>query len=247
MIEERSYRLLFPPGLEQRLLVVGETDLAICLPGGIWDNAVAKGLRDQIIEQRQALQSFIVECPEFAASHQPLVLPVSAPPVAQKMAAAARAAAVGPMAAVAGYFAELAGRYLLDNYGCAEVIVENGGDIFMSGSSERIIGVYAGQDNPFTGRLAVRVTPELLPGGVCTSSGTVGSSFSYGVADAAMVIAQDTALADAAATATANLVKDSSCVAAACNYALSISGVAAALVVCGDQLAAAGQLELVQI
>ena len=42
MIEERSYRLLFPPELEQHLLVVGETDLAICLPKNIWNATVER-------------------------------------------------------------------------------------------------------------------------------------------------------------------------------------------------------------
>ncbi len=247
MVESRSYRVLFPPELEQHLLVVGETDLAICLPQGVWNGQVEKGLRDRIIEQRRDLQDFIVACPEFAASHQPLTLPLSAPPVAQKMAQAAAAAGVGPMAAVAGFFAELAGNYLLRQSGCREVIVENGGDIFLAGSAERVIGIYAGEANPFTGRLGVRLAAELLPCGVCTSSGTIGSSFSYGVADAAMVIASDTALADAAATAAANLVKGSEDVAAACNYAMSVAGVVAAAVICGDQLAAAGQIELVQL
>ena len=129
----------------------------------------------------------------------------------------------------------------------SEIIVENGGDIFIASTQERIIGVYAGKENPFTGKIAVRLAAELFPCGVCTSSGTVGSSFSYGVADAAMIVAPDTALADAVATAAANLVKDGDCVAAACNYAMSIPTVQAALIVCGDQLAAAGQLELVQI
>lgn len=247
MIEERSYRLLFPPELEQHLLVVGETDLAICLPKNIWNATVEKGLRDEIIAQRQYLQDFIVAQPEFAASHQPLMVPLSAPPVAQKMAAAARAAGVGPMAAVAGYFAQLTGRYLCQLNGCTDIIVENGGDIFIASREERIIGVYAGEANPFSGKIAVRLAPELFPCGVCTSSGTIGSSFSYGVADAAMIVAPDAALADAVATAAANLVKDGDCVAAACNYAMSIPTVAAALIICGDQMAAAGQLELLQI
>ena len=247
MIEERSYRLLFPSELEQHMLVVGETDLAICLPKNIWNEAVEKGLRDKIIEHRQYLQDFIVEYPQFAASHQPLEVPLAAPPVVQKMAAAAKAAGVGPMAAVAGYFSQLAGEYLNRLPGCSEIIVENGGDIFIASTQERIIGVYAGKENPFTGKIAVRLAAELFPCGVCTSSGTVGSSFSYGVADAAMIVAPDTALADAVATAAANLVKDGDCVAAACNYAMSIPTVQAALIVCGDQLAAAGQLVLVQI
>lgn len=246
MVSTRHYRLLSAFDLEQRLVAVGETDLAISLPPGLWDEELSKGLRDKIIEHRQHLQSFIMAYPDFAASHQPMTVPLSAPRAAKKMAEAAALAGVGPMAAVAGFFAELAGRYIMENKSVKEVIVENGGDIFLASEKERRVGIYAGEKSPFTGRIAVKLYPEQFPCGVCTSSGTIGHSFSYGKADVAMIVAA-TALADAVATAAANRVKTKADVAAACDYAMGIAGVQAALVICEDELAAAGKLELISV
>jgi ApbE superfamily uncharacterized protein (UPF0280 family) len=111
------------------------------------------------------------------------------------------------MAAVAGAIAEYVGRALLPL--SEEVIVENGGDIFIFSKRERLAAVYAG-DSPLSGRLAVALKPRGGPGtagafGVCHSSGTVGHSLSFGKADAALVISEDCALADAAATRLGNL------------------------------------------
>lgn len=247
MSSDRHYRAQSAIDLQQHTLTVGETDLALLLPPGLWNDAIAADLRDYIIEQRRALQALIMACPEFAASHQPVSVPKDAPPLARRMAEAAKLAGVGPMAAVAGCFAELAGRYLLRRTGSGEVIVENGGDIFVASRRERVVGVFCGEHSPFHDRLAIRLNPGQMPCGVCTSSGTVGPSFSYGKADAALLLAASAALADAAATAAGNLVQSKEDVQAACDRAMSIPGVRAALIVCQDRLAAAGEIELVSI
>ncbi len=119
------------------------------------------------------------------------------------MAAAAQTAGVGPMAAVAGAIAECVGRELLEF--SPEVIVENGGDIFLKVSHRRTVGIFAG-DSPLTGRIGIQIEARDTPLGVCTSSGTVGHSLSFGRADAVVVLAPAAALADAAATAIGNRV-----------------------------------------
>ena len=116
-----------------------------------------------------------------------------------------------------------------------------------AGASGRVAAIYAGENNPFTNKLGIRLRADRLPCGVCTSSGTVGSSFSYGCADAALIIAPDAALADAAATAAGNLVKGPKDVGAACEHALAITGVQAAVIICGSQMAAAGDIELIKL
>ena len=120
------------------------------------------------------------------------------------MAQVGQQTGVGPMAAVAGAMAELIGKKLLDY--SPEVIVENGGDIFMKISRRRRIGIFAG-NSPFTDKLALELEPEETPLGICTSSGTVGPSLSLGTTDATIVASTSAALADAAATAVGNLVK----------------------------------------
>lgn len=68
--------------------------------------------------------------PDFKLTLSPHPVLPGAPVIAEAMAASANLAGVGPMAAVAGAFAEFVGRDLMKV--CAEVIVENGGDIAAS-------------------------------------------------------------------------------------------------------------------
>ncbi|WP_448375865.1 UPF0280 family protein [Fervidobacterium sp.] len=120
------------------------------------------------------------------------------------MAEASRLAGVGPMAAVAGAFAESVGKYLLNEHKCEEVIVENGGDIYLNVRKEVNVGIFANFDSEFN-----RLSLILGPGeyGVCTSSGKIGHSISFGNADAACVIARSATIADAFATKYGNLIK----------------------------------------
>jgi hypothetical protein len=70
------------------------------------------------------------------------------------------------------------------------------GIFIWAGNEERVVGVFAGDWSPFSHQVGLRITPSMLPLGVCTSSGTIGPSFSYGVADAVVVLAPDVALAE---------------------------------------------------
>lgn len=113
-------------------------------------------------------------------------------------------AGVGPMAAVAGAVAQWVGRRLVERFCVRNVIVENGGDIYLKTDEEIKIGVFANFNSPFN-RIAI-----VLPGGeygVCTSSGKIGHSLSFGNADAVTVISTNSAIADAFATRYGNMVK----------------------------------------
>jgi len=237
MGEERRYRRWVHAGdLRVFRVVAAETDLQITAELDLTDDALAAAR-----SARADIVGVIEGSPEFAAAESPLEVGEDAPGIVRRMTEAARAAGVGPMAAVAGAVAEHVGRALLKR--SAEVLVENGGDIFMASARERTVALYAGS-SPLSGRVAVKIAPGKTPCGVCTSSGTVGHSKSYGCADAAVVIAPDTALADAVATATGNRVKSASDLEAAVEWAAGIEGVTGCLVVLGDKLAAAGDVEL---
>jgi ApbE superfamily uncharacterized protein (UPF0280 family) len=112
---------------------------------------------------------------------------------------------VGPMASVAGAVAEFVSKDLLPL--SDELIIENGGDIYLETSKERTIGLYAGP-SPLSLKVGLIITPEDAPLGVCTSSATVGPSLSFGKADAVCILSKSGALADAAATAVGNVVKE---------------------------------------
>jgi ApbE superfamily uncharacterized protein (UPF0280 family) len=234
---ERTYRRTVSPDLVTFEVKVMETDLQIAAERDLSAEAteIVRALRAE-------LESYIARDPGFKEALRPYRLRPDAREIARAMAAAADLAGVGPMAAVAGAIAERVGCGL--GAYSTQVIVENGGDIWLQGSCERIVGIFAGA-SPFTGKLAVRVAADLLPAAICTSSGTVGPSLSFGKADAAAALAGTGALADAAATAIGNAARSADDIPAAIAAAQRIPGVTGALVIVGERLGAWGKVELV--
>jgi len=192
---------------------------------------------------RLELEDHIARQPGFLHSLEPVPRLRKAPPIVQRMYRAAELAQTGPMAAVAGAIAEFVGRDLLSL--SEEVIVENGGDTFLGLQEPCTITIFAGK-SVFSGKIGLLVQPEQTPLAVCTSSGTVGHSFSSGQADAVTVVSQDTCLADAAATAIANLISAEGDLEAALDWAMGIPGVLGAVLIIKDSLAARGEVELVK-
>lgn len=216
-----------------------ETDLWIAARLNLSEKAMEK-----VKELRAEIEGFIATFPLFATSFSPVFVPESAPAVVKKMAKAGETAGVGPMAAVAGAVAEEVGQELL-RYS-PEVIVENGGDLFLRTNKERLIAIFAG-DSPFSNRLAIKIKPEKTPLGVCTSSGKIGHSLSFGRADAVVAVSTDTALADAAATAIGNRISSTEEVERGLEKAQQIPGLEGVLLIVGEKMAAWGQIELVDI
>ena len=218
---------------------VETTDLYVLARANFSSDTLAAARR-----ARSVVEDEIRRRPVFATSLEPIAPPdrPSTAPVAA-MYAAARIAGVGPMAAVAGALAAVVGQELRTR--SEEVIVENGGDIYLSLREEGVVGLFAGS-SPFSGQLGLRIRPSRTPLGVCTSSGTVGPSLSFGCADAATVLAPDAALADAVATALGNRVQGPEDLEQAVSWALSIPGVTGAVAILGDRLAAQGDVEFVK-
>jgi ApbE superfamily uncharacterized protein (UPF0280 family) len=215
-------------------VAVKETDLYIRASR----NLKSKALR-MVPKYRQALEGYIERHPSFAKSLKPVAIGDDAPHIVKLMADCASRAGVGPMAAVAGAIAELVGTELLEY--SPEVIIENGGDIFIKTLKERTVSIYAG-DSPLSGKIGIVVGPEHTPLGICTSSGTVGHSLSLGKADAAAVVAASAALADAAATATCNLVKKPEDIQAAIESAMKIEGLRGVLIIKDDAVGLWGDI-----
>ncbi|MCS7200515.1 MAG: UPF0280 family protein [Caldimicrobium sp.] len=161
---------------------------------------------DLVRKIRAPLEAYILQNPHFLKSLEPLPEDEEAPMLVRVMLRAGKTAGVGPMASVAGAIAEAVGRALLEQGLTREVAVENGGDIFLALRREARVALFAG-NSPFSGRLALVIPAELQPCGVCTSSGKVGHSLSFGRADAVTVVHRDTAIADALATSFGNLLK----------------------------------------
>ena len=239
MYQPRTYRNeIKHGGLVSFTVAVKETDLYIRAVRNLTPEAKAA-----IHEVRSPLEEYIREHPLFLHSLEPAAVESGAAEIVRVMAEAARQANVGPMAAVAGAVAELVGRKLLSF--SPEVIVENGGDIFLKVNGKRKIGIYAG-GSAFTGSLAIEVAPGQTPLGVCTSSGTVGPSLSLGLADAAIILSSSAALADAAATAVGNVVKSGQDIDAAIERGRQIRGITGIVVIAGGNMGAWGDIKFVK-
>jgi len=193
---------------------------------------------------RAQIKEAIARRPSFLTSLSPIDEHPKDSPVVLEMIRASRRAGTGPMAAVAGAVAEFAGRGLLEL--SPEIIIENGGDIFAKIDGPLTCGVFAGT-SPFSQRIGIRIAETPLPVSVCTSSGSVGPSRSLGRADAAVVVSNSGALADAVATALGNRIRRPNDLRDAVEWAMSIKGVKGAVGVLNDQMAALGNLELVPI
>jgi|Deesub1362A_J573_1020465.scaffolds.fasta_scaffold04866_5 hypothetical protein len=136
------------------------------------------------------------------------------------------------MAAVAGGIAEMVGKALMKH--TPELIVENGGDVFVNSRISKRIGVF-GDTSPFNGKLALQIEPDKMPLGVCTSSGTIDPSLSFGKADA-----------DAAATVLGNMVKRPEDMSSVLEWGMKIPGIQGIMVIIDDRLGIAGDPKIVK-
>lgn len=160
------------------------------------------------------------------------------------MSRAARLANVGPMASVAGAIAELLGRDLLrKDY--KDVIIENGGDIFLKTTKDRKIGVYAGKSKLWN-KLKLKIKPKISPLGICSSSGTVGYSLSFGCADSVIILSKKSSLADAVATQVANQVNSHRDLTGALNFGRSIKGILGVVIIFKNKLISCGEIEFLR-
>jgi len=240
MYEQRFYRhWIKDDDLVSFEVVVEQTDLYIRSRRNLKDKAL-----DSVLKHRGPLESYIGRHPLFLTTLDPYQAEAEAPAIVKEMARVSQLTGVGPMAAVAGAIAEAVGRDLLAF--SPEVIVENGGDIFLKITRKRLVGIYAGQSS-FTRKVALEVMPRETPLGICTSSGTVGHSLSLGSADALVVLSPSTALADAAATAVGNMVKAADDIPRAIEKAQTIEGLRGVVVIVGDKMGVWGKVKIVPL
>ena len=240
MYEERTYRnLVKTDDLISFEVIVKETDLLVRAERNLF-----KETRESVLKYRHQLETYMTANPEFRESLVPLADDLYAPEIVREMIRTSQLARVGPMAAVAGAMAEMVSRDLLKL--SKEVIVENGGDIYLATSKERTIGVYAG-NSALSLKIGIVVSPKESPLGVCTSSGTVGPSLSFGKANAVCILSKSAALADAAATAVGNVVKEKKDIELGLERGKEIEGVLGTLIIFDQKIGVWGNLKLTQL
>ncbi|MBF0572972.1 MAG: UPF0280 family protein [Desulfamplus sp.] len=260
MFKNREYRTKsHRQGLTPFIVTVKETDLHIQAESDLSEIALR-----EVLALRGFVETYISIHHQFKTSFVPVepILPV-VPKIIADMIDAGKKARVGPMAAIAGAIAEHTGQELLKY--SSEVIVENGGDIFFKTNSDTVFSIFAGK-SPLSMKIGVRIPPpksnfntgaensslkslniDKIGMAICTSSGTVGHSISFGKADAATVISQSCSIADAAATAIGNIVKKESDIEKAIEVGQNIEGVDGIVIIKGGRLGAWGDVELVKV
>lgn len=206
MYEQRSYRKLHNSELTGFQVQYEACDLWLAVTKSADSETLRRECQSFIQSQWQELYAYISSDRAFASALSPYYPRRDAPLSAKQMAAAAAKAAVGPMAAVAGCFAAQLGLYLTQKFQLTDLLIENGGDLWLRSSKPRTIALYAGTSS-LSGKIGLQI-PATEALGICTSSGTVGHSLSFGQADAVTVVAADAALADAFATAIANRIAE---------------------------------------
>ena len=240
MYEPRKYRNLIDiPKLAPYRVVVKETDLMVYAETKLIEEA-----RDLVLEQRGYVENFIQLHPDFATALVPWGAPAPAPGIIVNMIKAARNAGVGPMAAIAGAIAEQVGLGLLKS--TDQVIVENGGDVFIKMNSPVTVGIFAGS-SPLSMHIGLKIKSDFKPQAVCTSSGTIGHSLSLGKADAVCVVADSCSVADAAATAIGNLIASPTDIEAAIKAGSIIVNLTGIAIIVEEKMGMWGELEVVAL
>ncbi len=233
------YRELIAPGdLFSFQVEIKESNLLV-----LASRKLPKQTEEALVWCRKDIEQYIYRNPIFRTTFKPFPPEEGMPPIVRSMAEASYEAGVGPIAAVAGAVAEFVGKELL-NY-CNQVIVENGGDIFMKVKKEKKVGIFAG-DSPLSKRIALQIEPQDTPLGVCCSAGAFGHSQSLGTADAVIILSPFTALADAVATAVGNLVKDEARIQKGLGFVRKIPFIRGGIIIKGKEMGAWGRLRIIR-
>ncbi|MBM4305587.1 MAG: UPF0280 family protein [Deltaproteobacteria bacterium] len=240
MYQERTYRsVVRTDDLVQFKVIIKETDLLIRAKSDLSVEA-----KESVLKYRNQLETYIPMNPVFEKSLIPIEEVPHVPKIIEEMIRTSRLARVGPMAAVAGAMAQSVSEDLLRF--SDEVIVENGGDIYLATSKERIVGIYAGS-SPLSMKVGIVIKPEDSPIGICTSSGTVGPSLSFGKADAVCILSKSAALADAAATAVGNAIREKKDIEQGLERGQMIEGVLGVLIIIGEKMGVWGGIRLIRL
>lgn len=236
--QERTYRnLINKDNLISYNVRIEESDLLISSDVDLTNKAL-----ESLAFHRHGLETYIKDHPAFLDSLTPLPEDKLAPPLVREMLIKSKICGVGPMAGVAGAIAEFVGNDLMSH--TRNLIVENGGDIFLLSQKNLIVSVFAGE-SPLSFNVNFVVKPQDTPMGICTSSATVGPSLSFGHADAVCVISESATLADAAASAIGNRVKTKEDIRPALNFGIKIKGVQGIIIIMGKDMGVVGKVELI--
>jgi ApbE superfamily uncharacterized protein (UPF0280 family) len=236
----RNYRKkINARGLISFNVVIKETDLWISAERDLSEDA-----RDMVVGYRRQLEHYIRTHPDFLTTLSPYPHDPFAPSIVQEMIRATRDIGVGPMASVAGAIAQLVGTDLLNS--TDQIIIENGGDIFMKMKRDATVSIFAGE-SPLSEKVGIKITEKMMPVGICSSSGKVGHSLSIGSSDVITLLSASAIRADGAATALGNRIRKKTDLEKVSGWADAMGGILGGLAILGDTMATWGDIELVAL
>jgi len=242
--KDRIYRQRFDNDRWQSFVVkYKETD--------VWTGVNKKSFRSEMSEitmqiirrLRDEMDVYLNQDPYYALSLTPYAAQEHAPAMAKQMSDISHKVDVGPMATVAGAFATHIAQELKNRFEIEEIIVENGGDIYADIKNDMDVCIFAGK-SPLSEKIGLKIEPIDSSLGICTSSGTVGPSLSFGKADAVMIVCKNALLADGYATAFANRIQTTDDINPVLNLIACEKDILSALLVKDDKMGIIGQFEL---
>ncbi|MBW1729946.1 MAG: UPF0280 family protein [Deltaproteobacteria bacterium] len=237
---ERSYRKrVRSKGLVSFQVCIKQTDLWVSA-----ERNLERETRDLVLDARNQLETYIKGHASFISTLSPWPKDPLAPPMVKEMIKASRELSVGPMACVAGAIAQKVGEGLLQ--WSREVVVENGGDIYLFAMRPITVALYAGASS-LGNKLGLRLSPEFMPLGVCSSSASIGHSFSAGRADLVTVLSPSACYADGAATAICNMIRTRKDLQRLEELVFQFRGIIGVVAILGETMACWGNIELVKL
>jgi ApbE superfamily uncharacterized protein (UPF0280 family) len=243
-VQVRAYRSQFSSNRFRSFTVnYKETDLWIGVDPESFREEMRQVALAKVIALRTEMEVYLLIDPMFGKTFEPHAIKPNPPEIVNRMADAASRAGVGPMAAVAGAFSEMVGQHLMQQFSIQELVIENGGDIFLKINQNLLMSVYAG-NSPLSEKIGIEITADQSPLGVCTSAGTVGPSVSLGKTDATMIVCRNTALADALATTFGNQVQVPEDVQPVTQQTERVPEILSAVIICRDKIGIRGQFEM---
>lgn len=205
----------------------------------IADETLKDSIKNAIQEARQIIKDKIVEDCFFETTFEPYAPKRNDDPLIRRMCISSTIGNVGPMASVAGAIAF----YVVDTVkkeGSETIIIDNGGDIAFVSDRNVYVALYVGDSNIKGVGFKIEPTNDIF--GICSSSGKIGHSFSFGNSDICTVFSKDPIIADACATSLGNLIHTGDDISKATEIIASKDEIIGCMAVCDNKIGFCGDV-----
>lgn len=221
-----------------------ETDLWLAVDKESYQEELPIVAADCVIRLRKELESYIKRFPAFKNSLN--AIPIKGkkiPRIALEMMKVAKVTGIGPLSAVAGAFSFFVAEELLKKFQLKELIIENGGDLYVKIVKDISLKIFPGE-LVLKNDLVLKVKADLSPLGICTSAGKLGHSLNFGESDAVMIACKNPLLADSYATALSNQVKGKNNISGVLEKIKNTKEIISSVIIAENSIGICGNLEI---